>query len=116
MGNVFPALPGVEDVFVVAQCEPGHSLVLSCRLPDGQYQTTWAFVLDQSQSGQTRLIVRGRVAPGYRPNGLPQWLAVPLPAWRISSCSASSSWALPVAPKRRIVVETVPREGTWKTD
>jgi len=77
VGNVFPALPGVEDVFVVAQCEPGHSLVLSCRLPDGQYQTTWAFVLDQSQPGQTRLIVRGRVAPGYRPNGLPQWLAVP---------------------------------------
>jgi hypothetical protein len=77
VGNVFPALPGVKDVFVVAQCEPGHSLVLSWRLPNGAYQTTWAFVLEEPQPGQTRLIVRGRVAPGYRPYGLPQWLAIP---------------------------------------
>jgi|SRR5208283_1002314 len=78
VGSVFPALPGVKDVFVVAQCEPEHSLVLSWRLPNGKYQTTWAFVLEQPQPGQTRLIVRGRVAAGYRPYGLPQWLAMPL--------------------------------------
>src|SRR5271157_2066206 len=78
VGSVFPALPGVKNVFVVAQCEPEHSLVLSWRLPSGQYQTTWAFVLEQPQPGQTRLIVRGRVAAGYRPYGLPQWLALPL--------------------------------------
>jgi hypothetical protein len=77
VGNVFPALPGLKDVFVVAQCDPGHSLVLSWRLPNGQYQTTWAFVLEEPQPGQTRLIVRGRVAPGYRPYGLPQRLAIP---------------------------------------
>jgi hypothetical protein len=77
VGNVFPALPGVKDVFVVAECEPGHSLVLSWRLPNGQYQTTWAFVLEEPRTGQTRLIVRGHVAPGYRPYGLPQWLALP---------------------------------------
>lgn len=75
-GSVFPALPGAKDVFVVAQCEPEHSLVLSWRLPNGQYQTTWAFVLEQPQPDETRLIVRGRVAPGYRPYGLPEWLAV----------------------------------------
>jgi hypothetical protein len=77
VGSVFPALPGATDVFVVAQCEPEHSLVLSWRLPSGKYQTTWAFVLEQPQPDQTRLIVRGRVAPGYRPYGLPQWLAIP---------------------------------------
>jgi hypothetical protein len=77
VGSVFPALPGASDVFVVAQCEPQHSLVLVWRLPSGKYQTTWAFVLEQLQPGQTRLIVRGRVAPGYRPYGLPQWLALP---------------------------------------
>jgi len=76
VGSVFPALPGAKDVFVVAQCEPEHSLVLSWRLPSGQYQTTWAFVLEQPQPGQTRLIVRGRVASGYRPYGLPEWLAL----------------------------------------
>ncbi len=76
IGSIFPALPGAKDVFVVAQCEPEHSLVLAWRLPDGRYQTTWAFVLEQPQPDQTRLIVRGRVASGYRPYGLPQWLAV----------------------------------------
>jgi protein-S-isoprenylcysteine O-methyltransferase Ste14 len=76
VGSVFPALPGVKDVFLVGQCEPEHSLVLSWRLPSGHYQTTWAFVLEQAQPDQTRLIVRGRVASGYRPYGLPQWLAL----------------------------------------
>jgi hypothetical protein len=77
VGSVFPALPGDTDVFVVAQCEPEHSLVLAWRLPSGKFQNTWAFVLEQPQPGQTRLIVRGRLAPGYRPFGLPQWLALP---------------------------------------
>jgi hypothetical protein len=76
VGNVFPALPGATDVFTVVQCEPERSLVLSWRLPSGSYQTTWAFVLEQPRTGQTRLIVRGRVASGYRPYGLPQWLAL----------------------------------------
>ena len=60
VGSVFPALPGARDVFTVAQCDPERSLVLSWRLPDGRYQTTWAFVLEQPQPDQTRLIVRGR--------------------------------------------------------
>jgi len=77
VGSVLPALPGATDVFVVAQCEPEHSLVLAWRLPSGKNQTTWAFVLEEPQPGRTRLIVRGRVAPGYRPYGLPQWLALP---------------------------------------
>ncbi len=77
VGSVFPALPGATDVFVVAQCEREHSLVLTWRLPSGKYQTTWAFVLEEPQPGRTRLLVRGRVAPGYRPYGLPQWLALP---------------------------------------
>jgi hypothetical protein len=76
VGTIFPALPGAKDVFVVAQCDPKHSLVLSWRLPDGRYQTTWAFVLEQPQPDQTRLVVRGRVASEYRPYGLPQWAAL----------------------------------------
>ena len=76
VGSVLPALLGAKDVFVVAQCEPEHSLVLSWRLPDGRYQTTWAFVLEQPRPDQTRLIVRGRVASGYRTYGLPQGVAL----------------------------------------
>ncbi len=75
-GTIFPALPGAKDAFVVVQCETGKSLVLAWQLPDGRYQTTWAFVLEEPQPGQTRLLVRGRVAPGYRPYGLPEWLAL----------------------------------------
>ncbi len=75
VGSVLPALPGVTDVFLVVQCAQDHSLVLAWKLPSGKYQTTWAFVLEQPEPGQTRLIARGRVAPDYRPYGLPQWLA-----------------------------------------
>jgi hypothetical protein len=76
VGSIFPALPGAKDVFVVAQLEQEHSLVLAWRLPDGKFQTTWAFTLEEPRPGQTRMIVRGRVASGYRPYGLPEWLAV----------------------------------------
>jgi hypothetical protein len=75
-GNIFPALPGVKDVFVVAAVDPERSLVLAWRQPNGTYQTTWAFVLEESAPDMTRLIVRGRVAEGYRPYGLPQWMAL----------------------------------------
>ena len=78
VGKVFPALPGVTDVFTVVQYEPEQSLVLSWRLPSGRYMTTWAFVLERVQPDSTRLIVRGRVAPDYHPYGLPQWLALGL--------------------------------------
>lgn len=74
VGAVFPALPGAKDVFVVVRCEPEHSLVLAWRSPNGTYLTTWAFVLEQPEPNRTRLIVRGRVAPGYDPYGLPLWL------------------------------------------
>ncbi len=77
VGSIFPALPGVTDAFIVARLEPERSLVLAWR-PNGRYQTTWAFVLEQPRPGQTRLLVRGRVASGYRPYGLPQWVALRL--------------------------------------
>ena len=77
VGTVLPALRGATDAFLVAQCEPEKSLVLGWRWPGGKYQTTWTFVLVQPQPDETRLIVRGRVAPGYRPYGLPQWFALP---------------------------------------
>lgn len=81
VGTVFPALPGVKDVFVVARCEREHSLVLAWRSPDGTYLTTWAFVLERPEPSRTRLIVRGRAAPGYSPYGLPQWFAKLTAPW-----------------------------------
>lgn len=75
-GSLFPALPGVKQSFLVVRCEVEKNLVLSVRTPGGGYQTTWAFVLEEPQPGETRLIVRGRVAHGYGPYGLPQWAAL----------------------------------------
>jgi hypothetical protein len=77
--TVFPALPGVKDVFVVAQFQPDKSLVLAWRSPSGAYLSTWAFSLEEAVPGTTRLITRGRVGPTYRPYGLPpsvtRWIA-----------------------------------------
>ena len=81
VGTVFPALPGAKDVFVVVRCEPEHSLVLAWRSPEGTYLTTWAFVLEQPEPNHTRLIVRGRAAPGYAPYGLPRWFAKLTARW-----------------------------------
>jgi hypothetical protein len=55
VGIVFPALPGVKDVFVVARCEP--------------------------EPNRTRLIVRGRAASGYSAYGLPEWFAKLTASW-----------------------------------
>src|SRR5258708_30598875 len=66
VGSVLPALPGAKDVFVVAQCEPEHSLILSWRLPSGQCRTTWAFVLEQPPPDHTPLMRPGPCASGYR--------------------------------------------------
>lgn len=68
-------------MFVVARCEPEHALVLSWRSLNGTYLTTWAFVLEQPEANRTRLIVRGRAAPGYSPYGLPQWFAKLTAPW-----------------------------------
>ena len=75
VGTVFPALPGVKDMFTVVRDEPPHALVLSWQSPQGAYFTTWAFVLEEPQAGGTRLLVRGRLAPDYRPFGLPTAIA-----------------------------------------
>ncbi len=81
VGTVFPALPGAKDVFVVVRCEPEHCLVLAWRSQEGTYLTTWAFVLEQPDPNHTRLIVRGRAAPGYAPYGLPRWFAKLTARW-----------------------------------
>jgi hypothetical protein len=88
VGSVFPALRGAKDVFVVAQCEPERSLVLSWRLPSGQYQTTWAFVLEQSQPDQTSCVVAWH--PTIVPTACRSGWLCPSAAWR-SSCNASNS-------------------------
>ena len=79
VGSIFPALPGRWEGFVLAAQEANHWLVLGWPAERGGYDATWAFVLDEIQPGATRLVVRVRVGPDYRfqgvQGGLGLWLA-----------------------------------------
>ena len=77
VGDVFPAMPGVTEGFIVLGFHAEHYLILGWPSPAGPSPiTTWAFVLDQPSPGRTRLIVRARSDDRYRPPfGLPRWTA-----------------------------------------
>lgn len=65
-GDVFPAIPGATDAFVVAAAEPPRDLVLTVPIAGGGTLTSWEFLLDPLERGRTRLIVRARVSPQWR--------------------------------------------------
>ena len=64
-GDVFPALPGDADAFVVAVVRPPHDLVLTVPAAGGTL-VTWAFLLEPRDGGRTRLLVRNRLSPRWR--------------------------------------------------
>lgn len=76
VGDVFPAMPGVTEGFVVLGYETERFLILGWPALAGPPVTTWSFVLEEPEPGWTRLIVRARGGDRYRPPfGLPQWTA-----------------------------------------
>ena len=77
VGTVFPALPGITEGFVVLGFEQQRWLILAWPNRDGVPSVTWAFVLEPSRDGTTRLIVRARADERYRFHGLPKWLSDP---------------------------------------
>ena len=83
VGEIFPALPGVTDGFTVLSVDPQRSLVLGwVPAGGGPPLMTWAFALQEEETGWTRLIVRARGGAGYRPPfGLPRWTISTLVAW-----------------------------------
>lgn len=75
VGDVFPALPGATDGFVLLAYEADRFLILGWPAPDGSLLTTWAFVLLEAPDGcSTRLIARSRAGRGYHFHGLPMWM------------------------------------------
>ena len=72
VGDIFPALPGITEGFVLLAFERERSLILGWRNPDGSPMVTWAFVLEPHPGNATRLIVRAR----YHPPDQPRWLAL----------------------------------------
>ena len=83
VGATLPALPGATDGFTVLSVDPERSLVLGwVPAGGGPPLMTWAFVLQEQERGSTRLIVRARGGPGYRPPfGLPRWTIGTLVEW-----------------------------------
>jgi hypothetical protein len=75
IGMIFPAGPGVTAGFTLLTFEPERFLVLGWTAPQGGHVMTWAFVLEDTEHGSTRLIVRVRVKPEARVFGLPWWAA-----------------------------------------
>jgi hypothetical protein len=101
-GQIFPAIPGAGDVFVLQDLVPGKHLVLCVPASSGGFLVSWEFILVPLADKVTRLLVRGRIAdnwlkdtggqvdPGSGPiliervYGIlvliPQWIMLPL-AW-----------------------------------
>jgi hypothetical protein len=79
VGSIFPALPGVNEGFVLLEKETNHWLVLGWPSEEGGYTVTWSFLLNEIGDNVTRLIVRVRASAGYRFHGVPQtvglWMA-----------------------------------------
>jgi hypothetical protein len=71
VGEIFPALPGITEGFVLLAFEQERSLILGWRNPGGSLMVTWAFVLDLQPDGATRLIVRVRYHRPDRSRWLP---------------------------------------------
>lgn len=75
VGMVFPALPGVSDGFTVLAFAAERFLILGWSSAAAAPLMTWAFILEETERGGTRLIVRARGRPGYHFHGLPWWLS-----------------------------------------
>jgi len=71
-GALFPALRGATDAFLVLACEPARFLILGVPRPEGEPAVTWTFSLEDTDPGETRLIVRVRVNGGDS-RRLPLW-------------------------------------------
>jgi hypothetical protein len=61
VGQIFPAIPGAEDVFVLQALDPGRDLVLCVPSSSGGFLVSWEFMLEPMTDNVTRLLVRGRI-------------------------------------------------------
>lgn len=64
-GDILPALPGASDAFVVVTVDPPHDLVLSVPGAAGSI-TSWEHLIEPLGPKQSRLILRGRMAGGWK--------------------------------------------------
>jgi len=65
MGQVFPAIPGAEDIFILQALDPGKDIVLCVPSSLGGFLVSWEFMLEPITEHRTRLLVRGRIANAW---------------------------------------------------
>jgi uncharacterized protein YndB with AHSA1/START domain len=64
-GDVFPAIPGATDAFIVSVVEQPRNLVLTVPKEDSGNLVSWDFLLKPLDQGCTRLVVRARISPQW---------------------------------------------------
>jgi len=64
-GDIFPAIPGATDAFIVAAVEQPWNLVLTVPKKGGGNLVSWDFLLKPLDQGFARLIVRARISPQW---------------------------------------------------
>jgi len=64
-GDVFSAIPGATDAFIVTVVEQPWNLVLTVPKKDGGNIVSWDFLLKPLYQEYTRLIVRARISPQW---------------------------------------------------
>jgi hypothetical protein len=64
-GDILPCLPGGSEAFVLAAVAPPHDLILTVPGTDGPI-TSWEHLVKPLGTTRSRLIVRGRVAHGWK--------------------------------------------------
>jgi hypothetical protein len=74
-GDIFPALPGATEAFIVTTVESPHNLTLTAPANDAP-RVSWEFLLAARPRERTRLLVRVRVSPKWlekpaQPTGAP---------------------------------------------
>ena len=65
VGQIFPAIPGAADVFVLQRLAPNKRLILCVPSSAKGFLVSWEFALESLDDNKTRLIVRGRIAESW---------------------------------------------------
>jgi hypothetical protein len=69
----------VSELSAVLAFERERFLILGWRAPNQPVPlVTWAFLLQQTETESTRVIVRARADRGYKFRGLPWWIGKPI--------------------------------------
>lgn len=120
-GDIFPAVPGTKDSFIISEVLPGKALILvvpvksAAEDPDslsrikGPLRATWALLLELLDGDRTRLVSRARISTDWlAPSAVPaDGTKSPIFIERIYHLLGKMPWSLmaPVAMTGHYIME-----------